>query len=238
MTRIQLPPLIKLLNFLSYAIADPDSRSVGAGGFSGSYDAVRWYVARWRRERRVDAGDMSKAFIPLLFRPGEANQFDWGHEDVQIAGKPMGVKVAHTRLCWSPAPFVRAYPRETQEMVFDAHVRGFAFRGGVPTRGIYDNMKTTVTSVFTGKERVFNRRFLIMTDHYGVEPVACSPTARWEKGQVENQVGVVRETARVEFKSTRHRTHRRGRPRAWILGVSPPRKRPMYLGSAGFWCAV
>jgi transposase len=162
-------------------------------GFTGSYDAVRRYAARWKRERRVDAGDMSKVFIPLLFRPGEAYQFDWSHEDVEIAGKPMRVKVAHMRLCWSRAPFVRAYPRETQEMVFDAHVRGFAFFGGVPTRGIYDNMKTAVTTVFTGKERMFNRRFLIMTDHYGVEPVACSPAAGWEKGQVENQVQTGRE---------------------------------------------
>ena len=74
----------------------------------------------------------------------------------------------------------------------DAHARGFAFFGGVPGRGIYDNMKTAVTSVFTGKERVFNRRFLIMTDHYMVEPTACSPAAGWEKGQVENQVQTIR----------------------------------------------
>jgi transposase len=33
-------------------------------------------------------------------------------------------------------------------MVFDAHARGFAFFGGVPLRGIYDNMKTAVTTVF------------------------------------------------------------------------------------------
>jgi hypothetical protein len=33
--------------------------------------------------------------------------------------------------------FVRAYPRETQEMVFDAHDRAFAFFGGACARGIY-----------------------------------------------------------------------------------------------------
>jgi transposase len=53
-------------------------------------------------------------------------------------------------------------------------------------------MKTAVTTVFTGKERVFNRRFLIMADHYMVEPTACSPAAGWEKGQVENQVQTIR----------------------------------------------
>ncbi len=161
-------------------------------GFEGSYDAVRRYAARWSAARRKDAGDGMPAFIPLLFRPGEAYQFDWSHEDVEIAGKPMRVKVAHMRLCASRAVYVRAYPRETQEMLFDAHARGFAFFGGVPQRGIYDNMKTAVTTVFIGKERVFNRRFLVMADHYMVEPTACSPAAGWEKGQVENQVQTVR----------------------------------------------
>ena len=83
-------------------------------GFNGSYDAVRRYAARWRQARRRDVMD-APAFIPLLFRPGEAYQFDWSHEDVEIAGKPMRVKVAHVRLCASRAMYVRAYPRETQE---------------------------------------------------------------------------------------------------------------------------
>ena len=47
-------------------------------------------------------------------------------------------------------------------MVFDAHVRAFAFFKGACTRGIYDNMKTAVEAVFIGKARQFNRRFLRM----------------------------------------------------------------------------
>ena len=43
-------------------------------------------------------------------------------------------------------------------MLFDAHARGFALFDGVAGRGNYDNMKTAVTSVFTDKGRVFNRR--------------------------------------------------------------------------------
>jgi transposase len=50
-------------------------------GFDGSYDAVRRYAARWTAEQRKDVGDGIPAFIPLLFRPGEAYQFDWSHED-------------------------------------------------------------------------------------------------------------------------------------------------------------
>src|SRR3546814_8870432 len=48
-------------------------------GFEGSYDAVRRYAARWKADRRKDAGDGVTAFIPLMFKPGEAYQFDWSH---------------------------------------------------------------------------------------------------------------------------------------------------------------
>jgi transposase len=59
-------------------------------------------------------------------------------------GATTTLKVAHVRLCHSRMMFVRAYPQEIQEMVSDAHERGFAFFRGACTRGIYDNMKTVV----------------------------------------------------------------------------------------------
>jgi transposase len=159
-------------------------------GYQGSYDAVRRYAKKWRVERGAATAE---AYVPLSFAPGEAYQFDWSHEVVLINGTTVTVKVAHVRLCHSRMLFVRAYPRETQEMVFDAHIRAFAFFKGSCTRGIYDNMKTAVDSVFVGKDRQYNRRFLRMCSHYLVDPVACTPASGWEKGQVENQVGVVRE---------------------------------------------
>lgn len=158
-------------------------------GYEGSYDAVRRYAATWSREARESS---AAAYVPLSFDPGEAYQFDWSHEVVVIAGATVTIKVAHIRLSHSRMPFVRAYPRETQEMVFDAHDKAFAFFGGACTRGIYDNMKTAVDAIFVGKDRAYNRRFEQMCGHYLVAPVACTPASGWEKGQVENQVGVLR----------------------------------------------
>jgi transposase len=149
-------------------------------GYGGGYDAVRRYAKVWRRERSAKIAD---AFVPLSFAPGEAYQFDWSHEIVVMNGVTTKVKVAHVRLCHSRMLFVRAYPRESQEMVFDAHDRAFGFFKGACTRGIYDNMKTAVDAVFVGKERAYNRRFLQMCGHYLVDPVACTPAAGWEKGQ-------------------------------------------------------
>ena len=78
-------------------------------------------------------------------------------------------------------------------MVLDALVRAFEFFGGACRKGIYDNLKTVVSKVLLGRDRVFNRRFQNLAFHYLFEPVACTPASGWEKGQVENQVGNIRE---------------------------------------------
>ena len=153
-------------------------------------DSVRRQMRAFERRRR--ASDTA-AFIPQIFAPGEAYQFDFSHEHVELGGFDQVVKLAHVRLCHSRAFFLVAYPRESQEMVFDAHARAFEFFGGVPRRGIYDNLKPAVDAIFMGKERRYNRRFLVMCNHYLIDPTACTPASGWEKGQVENQVGNVRE---------------------------------------------
>jgi len=76
-----------------------------------------------------------------------------------LRGVTTPIKVAQVRLCHSRMLFVRAYPRETQEMVFDAHDKAFAFFRGTCQRGIYDNMRTAVDAVFVGRERLFNRLY-------------------------------------------------------------------------------
>src|ERR1044071_3017769 len=82
-------------------------------GYDGGYDAVRRYARRWAKERGETT---AAAYVPLSFAPGEAYQFDWSHEVVLLNGVTVIVKVAHVRLCHSRMMFVRAYPRETQEI--------------------------------------------------------------------------------------------------------------------------
>jgi transposase len=159
-------------------------------GFEGGYDSVRRYVQKWRRS---EEGKKVVAYIPQSFDVAEAFQFDWSHEMVELGGVVVTVKVAHFRLCYSRMQFCIAYLRESLEMVLDAHVRAFEFFGGSCRKGIYDNLKTVVTKVLMGKDRQFNRRFLNLASHYLFEPIACTPAAGWEKGQVENQVKFIRQ---------------------------------------------
>lgn len=81
-------------------------------GYTGGYDAVRRRARQWRSQQPASGG---QAFVPLVFPPGDAYQFDWSHEYVVLDGVTMPVKVAHVRLCHSRAFYLRAYPRETQE---------------------------------------------------------------------------------------------------------------------------
>jgi len=158
-------------------------------GYDGGYDTLRRYVGTWKRE---DGTALVKAFVPLEFDPGEAFQFDWSYEKIELGGVNIEVKIAHFRLCHSHKLFCVAYTRERLEMVFNAHLRAFEFFGGVCRRGIYDNLKAAVTKILLGKDRIWNRRFQNLASHYLFEPVACTPAAGWEKGQVENQVDLVR----------------------------------------------
>ena len=158
-------------------------------GYAGGYDSVRRYVKVFLGHPQLS----SKAFIPLRFAPGEAYQFDWSQETVELDGVVQVVHVAHFRLCYSRKSFLAIYLRESQEMLFDAHIQAFAYFGGVPLRGIYDNMKTAVDLIFAGKARQFNGRFLELMSHYLIEPTACTPAAGWEKGQIEKQVQDMRQ---------------------------------------------
>jgi transposase len=159
--------------------------AIRAQGYPGSYNRVCAYIKRWRSEESEKPGP---AYVPLTFALGEAFQFDWSTEYAFVGGLRRRLEVAHTKLCASRAFWLAAYPAQSHEMLFDAHARAFAAFGGVPRRGIYDNMKTAVDKVGRGKERDINPRFYAMCGHYLFEPEFCNRAAGWEKGRVEKNV--------------------------------------------------
>ena len=129
---------------------------IQARGYTGGYSQLTAFVREWRGKE----GKALKAFVPLLFELGEAFQFDWSDEGLVVGGIYYKLQVAHLKLCASRAFWLVAYPSQGHEMLFDAHTRSFAALGGIPRRGIYDNMKTAVDKVKKGKGRVVNARFV------------------------------------------------------------------------------
>jgi len=158
-------------------------------GYDGSYERVAAFVRAWKADRQREQQTSGRGtFVPLVFAPGEAFQFDWSEDWALLGGERTKLQVAHTKLSHSRAFTVRAYLLQTHEMLFDALTQAFRVLGGVPRRGIFDNMRTAVDRIGTGKARQVNARFAAMASHYLFEPEFCNPASGWEKGQVEKNV--------------------------------------------------
>ena len=171
-------------------------QEIRKNGYIGGYTIVCEFIRNWR-----DQGDQSKsAYVPLKFALGEAFQFDWSEEWLVIGGIHRKVLAAHTKLCASRAFMLSGYPSQSHEMLFDAHTRAFTAFGGIPKRGIYDNMKTAVDKVSKGNGRVVNTRFYAMTAHYLFEPDFCNVASGWEKGVVEKNVQDMRRRIWIDAK--------------------------------------
>ena len=143
------------------------SADLVALGYDGSYNRVAAFAREWRAARHREQQTTGRGvFVPLAFLAGEAFQFDWSEDWAVIAGERTKLQVAHFKLAYSRAFILRAYPQQTHEMLFDAHNHAFRVLGGVPRRGIYDNMRTAVDKIGRGKERKVNVRFSAMVSHF------------------------------------------------------------------------
>src|SRR5271168_3985068 len=137
-------------------------------GFEGSYGRVAAFSRGWKERRHQEQQTAGRgAFIPLVFQEGEAFQFDWSEDWAVVGGERIKLQAAHFKLCYCHA---------------------FRVFGGVPRRGIYDNMRTAVDRVGVGKQRQVNARFAAMASHYLFDAAFCNPASGWEKGQVEKNV--------------------------------------------------
>ena len=103
-------------------------------GYDGPYERVTAFVRDWKGERQRSYHTTDRGvFVPLLFRPGEAFQFDWSEGWGRarsarvrhgVGGERIKLQVAHIKLSHSRAFLVRAYLLQTLEMLFDAHWHG------------------------------------------------------------------------------------------------------------------
>ena len=160
---------------------------LAALGYDGSYNRMAPSLATGRplgnRNRRRAAAACSCRSLA-----GRGVQFDWSEDWAIIDGEQTNLQVAHFKLSYSRAFMLRAYPQQTHEMLFDAHNHAFRVLGGVPRRGIYDNMRTAVDKIGRGKERQVNARFSAMVSHFLFEAEFYNPASGWEKGQIEKNV--------------------------------------------------
>jgi transposase len=165
------------------------NRLVKEHGFQGSESTVRRYVRQ--AKARLGLGGQ-KAYIPGLPDIGQEAEVDWGDVRAVIAGETRCLKLFCLRSKYSGKCFVRVYPVERQQALFDGHIRAFDFFGGVFRRLIYDNMTTAVQKILKGKKRLEQESFRAFRAYYTFETSFCTPGEGHEKGGVEGLVGFAR----------------------------------------------
>jgi len=88
--------------------------------------------------------------------------------------------------------FVRCYPCERQQALFDGHIRGFSFFGGIFPVLIYDILSTAVQKILRGKKRILQESYDKFRGYYNFVPRFCNRGQGHEKGGVEGLVGYAR----------------------------------------------
>jgi transposase len=146
-------------------------------GYKVGITTVRDYLREKRRKQ-------AEVFIPLVHRPGEEAQVDFFEVTVEENGEMRKAWKFVMRLMYSGRDFVRLYERCDQLSLLDAHVRAFAYLGGVPQRIVYDNLSAAVKKI-VGSERELTERFMALSSHYLFEPCFARPREGHDKGGVE-----------------------------------------------------
>jgi len=78
-------------------------------GYDDSYERVAAFAGAWRDDRhRAEQTTGRGTYVPLVFQPGEAFQFDWSEDWATIGGERVKLQVAHIKLSHSRAFLVRA----------------------------------------------------------------------------------------------------------------------------------
>jgi transposase len=157
--------------------------------FQGSETTVRRYV----REAKLRLGvGAPQVFIPSDPEAGVEGEVDWGRCIAILGGVETRLKLFCMRSKFSGKHFVRCYPCERQQALFDGHIRGFSFFGGVFPVLIYDNLTTAVQKILCGKKRVLQESYDKFRGYYNFVPRFCNRGQGHEKGGVEGLVGYAR----------------------------------------------
>lgn len=161
-------------------------------GYPGRPDHFRALVARFRPR------PASEAYLRLRTLPSDQCQVDWGHFGTILVGRAMRKLMGFAlTLSFSRYIFLRFYLGAEMSAWLDAHVRAFAFFGGVPKNCLYDNLRSAVigrVALPRSPDAIeFNSRFLDLAAWYHFKPIPVRPRRGNEKGRVERSIRYIRD---------------------------------------------
>ena len=177
--------IIRMLETHPYT-AEQIYQRIKGQGFHGGSTIVQDYVRKIRPPK-------TKAYLKLVFAPGECAQVDWGsYGTVQVGSTTRRLSFFVMVLCHSRMMYLEFTVSQTMEHFLGCHLNAFHFFGAVPQKIMVDNLKSAVLKRTVGCAPVFNPGYLDFANYYGFSIVACNVGKGNEKGRVENAVGYVK----------------------------------------------
>lgn len=150
-------------------------------GFTGSYSAVRRFVANQTPRERPEV------FVRVERRPGQEAQVDFGY-----AGYMLDPATGRLRKTWAFVMTLSYSRHQYVEFVFDqsvttwllCHRHAFAFFGGAVEEVVVDNLKAAILRVSLD-DPVVQQAYRECAEHYGFLVTPCRPRTPQHKGKVE-----------------------------------------------------
>lgn len=179
--------IVRMLEKHRYT-AEQIFRRIKENGYNGGVTIVEDYVRKVRPPK-------TKAFLKLVFEPGECAQVDWGSfGSVRVGSTQRRLSFFVMVLCHSRMMYLEFTVLQTMEHFLGCHQNAFQYFGAVPQKIMVDNLKSAVLKRMVGESPIFNPKYLDFADHYGFKIVACNVGKGNEKGRVENGVGYVKKS--------------------------------------------
>ena len=154
-------------------------RELRALGYAGGKTPLYEYL----RTLKVET-DRSRVTERFETAPAQQGQFDWSPYTVLLGGVVTRVIVFCLTLAFSRRKFYWPSLDESQASVFEALDAGLHYFGGSPKQLLVDNARVFVSDA-SSQHFAWNRHFLELCGHYGIEPRACQPSRPRTKGKVE-----------------------------------------------------
>jgi transposase len=152
-------------------------------GFDGGYSIVKASIRTVRPRRQL-------AFLPLACAPGEWAPVDWGaFGAVPVGQTSRRLSCFVMVLCSSRMMYVECTVSQTMEHCLACHQHAFEFFGGVPKKGMVDNLTSAGLQRVLGEAPVFHPKYAAFATHNGFPIAPCNVGKGHEKGRVENGVG-------------------------------------------------
>ena len=145
-------------------------------GYSGGYTILKDFVKRFYPAHKEE-------FERFETKPGFQLQADF----TKVRFKNASFYAFVAELAFSRYSFVKFTTDMKLDSFITAHKEALEYFGGVPSTGLYDNMKTVILSrnYYGNNIHRYNPAFVDFCRHYGMVPRVCRPYRPQTKGKVE-----------------------------------------------------